>query len=224
MLYQSSSVSLLLLHNRALIRDSLAFVLATNTQFNFLGGWSTSDLDLIPAEVEPTLILLDSTASFSHNSCAVAVVQSYWCNSAIVLLGDPQSHAQVHRALYAGVRGFISESLALPMLIHAIETITDGNTVYDPQVITLIASRDVEEDTAQTTNTKKVLTLQEQKILKLVRCGLTNKAIADRLNLAPKTIEGHLTRIFRKTHLYSRFDLFLEGKHLSQVTDIDISE
>jgi DNA-binding CsgD family transcriptional regulator len=51
------------------------------------------------------------------------------------------------------------------------------------------------------------LTPQELQISMLVAEGLTNRDVAARLFLSPKTVEFHLTRIYRKLGIHSRSDL-----------------
>ena len=53
----------------------------------------------------------------------------------------------------------------------------------------------------------KSLTQREQDIALLVCQGLSNKQIAERLYLSPKTVETHLTRVFAKLDVSARGDL-----------------
>ncbi|MFE5239579.1 MULTISPECIES: ATP-binding protein [unclassified Streptomyces] len=48
------------------------------------------------------------------------------------------------------------------------------------------------------------LTAREREVAELVAEGLTNQAIADRLYLSPRTVETHLSRVYRKTDVTSR--------------------
>jgi DNA-binding NarL/FixJ family response regulator len=50
----------------------------------------------------------------------------------------------------------------------------------------------------------ETLTRQEGEVLELVRAGLSNRAIAERLVLSVKTVEGHLTTIYGKFGVTSR--------------------
>jgi DNA-binding CsgD family transcriptional regulator len=52
-----------------------------------------------------------------------------------------------------------------------------------------------------------VLTPTEEKIARLVGAGLSNRDIADRTFLSPKTVEANLTRIYRKVGVRSRAGL-----------------
>lgn len=51
---------------------------------------------------------------------------------------------------------------------------------------------------------KGVLTAQEREIATLAATGLTNKQIAERLFLSPRTIGAHLYQIYPKLHISSR--------------------
>ncbi|WP_415925102.1 helix-turn-helix transcriptional regulator [Streptomyces sp. ND04-05B] len=51
------------------------------------------------------------------------------------------------------------------------------------------------------------LTAREREVAELVAEGLTNQAIAARLYLSPRTVETHLSRVFRKTDVATRAGL-----------------
>ena len=48
------------------------------------------------------------------------------------------------------------------------------------------------------------LTSRELEVLKLTAAGLTNRAIAGRLRLSPRTVDAHLRSIFTKLDVGSR--------------------
>ena len=53
----------------------------------------------------------------------------------------------------------------------------------------------------------EILTATEQQVAQLVRDGLANKQIAQRLVISTSTVEAHLTRIYRKLGVRSRMEL-----------------
>ena len=59
------------------------------------------------------------------------------------------------------------------------------------------------------------LTATEQQVATLVADGRTNAEVANTLFMSPKTVEHHLTRIFRKLGLRSRTEL---AAHLGRRT------
>jgi DNA-binding CsgD family transcriptional regulator len=52
------------------------------------------------------------------------------------------------------------------------------------------------------------LTAQEREIATLAAAGLTNKQIAERLFLSPRTVSAHLYRVFPKLGVTSRAALY----------------
>ncbi|NJD29500.1 MAG: hypothetical protein FIA92_14550 [Chloroflexi bacterium] len=53
----------------------------------------------------------------------------------------------------------------------------------------------------------EALTPSEQQVAELAAMGLTNRAVADRLSLSPKTVEAHLARVYAKLGIRSRAEL-----------------
>lgn len=63
----------------------------------------------------------------------------------------------------------------------------------------------------------RALTAREQEILRLLAEGLSNKAIAARLYLSVRTVEGHLARLYEKLGVHSRTEAmrFAIDSHLT---------
>src|SRR4029077_4487175 len=57
------------------------------------------------------------------------------------------------------------------------------------------------------------LTATEETIALLAATGLTNRAIAERIHISPKTVESNLARIYRKLDIHSRAEL---GRAMTQ--------
>jgi DNA-binding CsgD family transcriptional regulator len=61
--------------------------------------------------------------------------------------------------------------------------------------------------TGETSDTWRTLTDAELRIAELVAGGLTNRNIADYLNLSPHTVDAHLKHTFAKLNIHSRVEL-----------------
>jgi DNA-binding NarL/FixJ family response regulator len=53
----------------------------------------------------------------------------------------------------------------------------------------------------------KLLTAAERRVAELAASGMTNRDVAAALFISPKTVEVHLTRIYRKLDVHTRTEL-----------------
>jgi len=81
---------------------------------------------------------------------------------------------------------------AAAVLVDALRRVCDGETVVDPTIVSRLFRRRRDDDPLAT------LSHREHEVLGLVAEGLSNRAIADRLHVAGRTVEAHVTQIFLK--------------------------
>ena len=81
------------------------------------------------------------------------------------------------------------------LLVDALLRISDGETVVDPTIVARLLGR------RRRVNPLETLTARERETLALLAEGLSNRAIAERLVVAERTVESHVTQIFAKLDL-----------------------
>jgi DNA-binding CsgD family transcriptional regulator len=84
-----------------------------------------------------------------------------------------------------------------------------GATVAMDRVRTLNRERGV--SSPRTRGQQEKLTATEQRVIELIRAGLTNRQIALELGVTEKTVENRLTRLFARTGSRSRVELAASG-------------
>ena len=71
-----------------------------------------------------------------------------------------------------------------------------------------------------TVHTRKYrLSGRESEVFDGIVAGLSNKEIAQRLNIAPKTVEFHVTNLFEKLHVTSRYHVIIIGARWLEGTE-----
>jgi DNA-binding NarL/FixJ family response regulator len=81
------------------------------------------------------------------------------------------------------------------VLVDALRRIADGETVVDPTIVSRLVGRQrIQDPLAE-------LTAREREVLGLVAEGLSNRPIADRLDVTERTVEAHVKQVFLKLGL-----------------------
>jgi DNA-binding NarL/FixJ family response regulator len=113
----------------------------------------------------------------------------------------------VFGALRAGAAGFLLKNTEAKDLLAAVRTVADGEGIVAPAVtrrlIAEFAARTVREPAAVPAALED-LTRREREVLSCLGEGLSNAAIADRLDMAEATVKTHVSRLLRKLELRSR--------------------
>lgn len=81
------------------------------------------------------------------------------------------------------------------IIVDALRRVADGETVVDPTIVSRLLGRRRRGDPLA------LLTDRERDVLSLVAEGLSNRAIAERLVVAERTVETHMAAIFGKLGL-----------------------
>jgi DNA-binding NarL/FixJ family response regulator len=81
---------------------------------------------------------------------------------------------------------------AAEVLVDALRRVCEGETVVDPTIVSQLFGRRRRDDPLAR------LSRREHDVLALVAEGLSNRAIADQLYVAERTVEAHVTQIFLK--------------------------
>ena len=106
-------------------------------------------------------------------------------------------------AAAAGAYGVILKDAAPEALVQSLRQVADGQRLLPlPSSDRSVSSG--QRNGAIAENVLKVLTDREREIMRLVSEGLSNKAIARRLNISHGTIKVHLHHIYQKLEINNR--------------------
>ena len=103
-------------------------------------------------------------------------------------------------AIMAGASGYLLKFTSGDELVEAIRTVAAGNSLIDPTTtrsVMAIATRTPPRQEAK-------LSPQQERVLELIVEGLTNREIAERLELAEKTVKNYVSVILDKLGVRSR--------------------
>jgi DNA-binding NarL/FixJ family response regulator len=195
-------VRLVLADDSLLFREGLARLLA-EAGFEIIGnvGDAGALLELV-AERRPDAAVVDIRMPPTHTDeglAAAARIRASHPEVAVVVLSQYVEAAYAFRLLEAGERrvGYVLKDRVLHVaeFAAAIRRVTAGETVVDPALVEQLLARQRAVDPLGE------LTEREREVLALMAEGLTDRGIAERLWVTPKTVETHSRHIFQKLRL-----------------------
>jgi DNA-binding NarL/FixJ family response regulator len=108
------------------------------------------------------------------------------------------------------VVGYVLEDAPAAESVRVIRAVADGEAVCPSRYSARLfecAARDISFSYNPSHETRFGLSRREQQLVGLIRLGLSNKEIGDRLNLCEQTIKNHIHRILRKVGAADRLDI-----------------
>ena len=119
---------------------------------------------------------------------------------------DAANRSAATWCLAAGFIGVVSQQKGIEALVDAL-TVARVGGVYVDESFTQVVSSSLEPEPVDQTQPNAVLSQREQYVLEHVARGLSNKEIARRVSLSPKTVETHRARAMVKLGLRHRSDI-----------------
>lgn len=118
----------------------------------------------------------------------------------------------IFAAIEAGAAGYLLKDVEGSQLVQAVKGLHAGDSVLHPAVAHKILARLASGEKEKSTSGPEVpLTEREHEVLQLAASGMANKEIATALDVSVRTVEAHLSHIFRKMDVGSRTEAILYG-------------
>ena len=159
------------------------------------------------AEHRPDIAVVDirMPPTYTYEGAAAAVeLKQRFPNLGILLLSQAVETHFAGQLVERHAKGFgyllKDRVIDVPTLLHALETITAGGTVLDPEIAASLVR-------AHSRNSPMLaLSDREREVLSLMTEGRSNAAIAERLVVSHRTVEAHISKIFTKLDLHEAPD------------------
>lgn len=153
--------------------------------------------------LEPDIVLMDVGLPGMNGIDVAREVKASHPHVRVVMLSASDDEECVRRAIDLGVAGYLLKTMPRDELIGAVRAAGDGTTVFDRS----LSARLVAAPRSSREGTESQLTWRERETVDLVAEGLSNRAIALRMGVSVRTIEGHLNHAFGKLGVESRTEL-----------------
>jgi len=207
-------IRVLLVHDRALVREGLCAVLKNESSIEIAGATACfKEAESLIASVKPDLLLIDIDRENGDDGLALVkeLRQKTEDLPILILAGLSENILAIcTEAAHLGVSGVVLKQHGADVLVKAIQKVHEGEVWFDRSTIALIL-RERNDTPTNDPDASKVSTItpREHEIILLVARGLKNKQIAAQLFISETTVTHHLTSIFSKLGVSDRLELVL---------------
>ena len=160
---------------------------------------------------QPDCLLVDISMPDFDPLKSIPDIRARYPDLKILIVSAFDDNHYVQGLFQAGIDGYHLKDQPLSDLKLAVQRVLSGERWITGSLISKLMD-------APTPPTKNViLTSRQQEILRLLKDGLSNQEIADELKLSVKTIENHLTRLYKQLGVRSRLEA---SNYVNQVPEI----
>lgn len=190
----------LLADDHAIVRDGLKALLSTQSDIEVVGEEQDGERALESIrKLAPDVAVLDIRMPGLTGIELARKLNDEGSLTGVVLLSMHREEAFVQAAMDAGVGGYVVKEDAARELIDAIRAVARGDVYLSPRVAGSVVQAIRRGPPPKVPH----LTPRERDVLRLLAEGLTSKEMAVRLELSPKTVDGHRAAIMDKLAIRS---------------------
>jgi len=204
---------ILIADDHAPFRAGLRALLRSSPELEVVGETGTgAETVAVAAELQPDVILMDVNMPGMNGIEATRRILHGSPHISILMLTMFEDDDSVWAALQAGARGYVLKGALKAELVRAIRAVASGEAIFGPTIARRL-TQFFAQGRSQAVNTAfPELTEREREILGLIARHQTNREIADRLSLSPKTVSNHISNIFGKLQVADRADAIMRAR------------
>ena len=193
-------ITILLVDDHKLIRESWAFILNSDPRFLVIGETSDVEEAVEIARIKvPRIILMDINMAPVNGFEATRMLQKSSPESRVIGISMHSMPAYARKMLQIGAMGYVTKNSSKDELLKAITEVDRGKKYVCAEVKNILASQELENDGSQPD--MNVLSRREIEVVQQIKEGLSSKEIAQKLDISLKTVEVHRYNILKKLHL-----------------------
>lgn len=196
----SEKISILLVDDHKLIRDSWSYILNSDSRFKVIGTAGTADEALELAKGKnPKIVLMDLNMSPVSGFDITKLIRRYSPDSNIIGVSMHTMPVYARKMMQLGAMGYVTKNSSKEEMISAIMEVSNGRKYVCDEVKNILAEQELENKNTQPD--MNVLTQREVDIVQLIKDGFSSREIAEKLEISLKTGEVHRYNILKKLSL-----------------------
>ncbi|HEX7137419.1 MAG TPA: response regulator transcription factor [Vicinamibacterales bacterium] len=202
------TIRLVLVEDNRLLRDGLTALIDAQPDLEVVAAFGHGEHVLRKVhETIPHVLLLNVGVRDQTSLRLVQLVKGECAAVKLIVTDLMPTETDVIDFVQAGVSGFLLKEATCDDFLNAIRLVAGGTNVLPQALTRALFAEIVEQEVGETRSPLLAvvrLTKRERETVELIADGLSNKEIAQRLNVATFTVKTHVHNIFEKLALHTR--------------------
>ncbi len=174
---------------------------------------SENNILLRTSQTKPDIILMDVSLKNLNVFSVVASLRKQIPQVKLIGMGFVPTPSDIVEFVEAGTSGFILKNATVAEFLESVRLVARGEKVLPPilagSLFTHVVELGLKKGKRTITNAVR-MTKREREIIALIADGLSNKEIAQHLNIATHTVKSHVHNIMEKLALHSRLQIAMQ--------------
>jgi DNA-binding NarL/FixJ family response regulator len=206
-------IRILVVDDHVLFRDGVRTLISSEEDLELVGEASNGQEAIsAAANLQPDVILMDVKMPDMDGIQATRQIVQTSPHIRVLTLTMLEDDNSVFAAMRAGAHGYLLKGASHDEMTRAIRAAASGQAIFSSSV----AERMIDFFNAMQSNDAQglfpELTLREREVLGLVAQAFTNKRIAEKLVLSPKTVRNHVSNILSKLQVADRAEAIVKAR------------
>ena len=207
-----------MIEDNRLVRNGLADLLNAQPDFTVVAAVDNANTALLK-QTKPDVALVDATLGNGDSLRLVATIRKTTPATRVIVMDLLPVREDVIEFIRAGANGFLVKDATVDECVKTIRSVAEGAEVV-PSILTdtllsHIADRATGHAEPQALQAVR-MTNREREIVALISEGLSNKEIAQRLDIATYTVKSHVHNILEKLALHTRLQIAAHAHNARQ--------
>jgi DNA-binding NarL/FixJ family response regulator len=155
----------------------------------------------------PKVVLLDIHLDDVKGVNVIQNIKRMFTGTDVIIITGEYDSTFIMKAIENGANGYVYKPFSAAKLEQAIANVESTGSFLDPESLTKLMTMMQHSSGKKFLRTEEDLTPMEQKIIELVKKGLTYKEMAQDLNISFHTVNFHLKNIYYKMDVKSKAEL-----------------
>jgi DNA-binding NarL/FixJ family response regulator len=214
------AIRVLIVDDHFVVRAGIASFIESQSDMTLVGEAATcEDAVEAAARLAPDVTLMDIRLEDSSGIDACRKIKEVNPAVRVIMFTTYADLELLRAAIDAGASGYVIKRMAMQSLASTIRRVmTSEELVIDEGAQVALETGGAE---AQLAERLRRLSPQERRVLSLIADGLTNRQIADELNLAEKTVKNYVSALLHKLDMTRRAEA---AAFRAAITDLDDPE